>query len=135
MMSSSSTTVSFSSISYFYLYLSLLQIISPFFILLRPLLFQSIPLLLLLLLLLPSQPLPLSTSFTTSSSLHYLHNLFLSPLPSQPLPLSTSFTIHSSISISTSSIICSPVGSERYTEAMHLLTASNSERRGLCPPL
>ena len=75
MMSSSSTTVSFSSISYFYLYHSFLQITSPFFILLRPPLFQSIPLLLLLLLILPSQPLPLSTSFTIHSSIS-IHNTY-----------------------------------------------------------
>ena len=34
--------------------------------------------------------------FCSYSYSYSLHNLFLSPLPSQPLPLSTSFTIHSS---------------------------------------
>ena len=42
-------------------------------------------------------PTPTPTTFTTSSSLHFLHNLFLSPLPSQPLPLSTTFTTSSSL--------------------------------------
>ena len=74
----------------------------------------------------------LSCSYSYS---YYLHNLFLSPLPSQPLPLSTTFTTSSSLHFLHYSFFYSPVGRERYTEAMHLLTASNSERRGLCPPL